>query len=85
MAALTVEGLNKSAIARAMRITWNTVHRWLERAGSWCRRSQKFAPAFRSTLSWRTKLIVAFSARAWTKIVLTTALAPTAKGITIAT
>jgi transposase-like protein/IS1 family transposase len=38
VAALTVEGLNKSAIARALRITWNTVHRWLERAAAWCRR-----------------------------------------------
>jgi transposase-like protein/IS1 family transposase len=38
VAALTVEGLNKSAIARAMRIAWNTVHRWLERAAAWCRR-----------------------------------------------
>jgi transposase-like protein/IS1 family transposase len=38
VAALTVEGLNKSAIARAMRITWNTVHRWLESAAAWCRR-----------------------------------------------
>ena len=38
VAALSVEGLNKSAIARVMRITWNTVHRWLERAAAWCRR-----------------------------------------------
>jgi IS1 family transposase len=30
--------LNKSAIARVKRITWNTVHRWLERAANWCRR-----------------------------------------------
>ena len=37
-AALSVEGLNKSAIARAKRIAWNTVHRWLERAVAWCRR-----------------------------------------------
>jgi transposase-like protein len=36
--ALSVEGLNKSAIARAKRITWNTVHRWLARAAGWCRR-----------------------------------------------
>jgi IS1 family transposase len=35
---LGVEGLNKSAIARVERIAWNTVHRWLERAGVWCRR-----------------------------------------------
>ena len=35
---LSVEGLNKSAIARAKRITWNTVHRWLERAAGRCRR-----------------------------------------------
>jgi len=38
VAALSVEGLNKSAIARAKRITWNTVHRWLARAAGWCRR-----------------------------------------------
>ena len=29
--------MSKSAIARVRRITWNTVHRWLERAGVWCR------------------------------------------------
>jgi len=38
VASLSVEGLNKSAIARAKRIAWNTVHRWLERAAGWCRR-----------------------------------------------
>ena len=38
VASLSVEGLNKSAIARVKRIAWNTVHRWLERAGNWCRR-----------------------------------------------
>jgi transposase-like protein len=38
VAAFSVEGLNKSAIARAKRIAWNTVHRWLERAAGWCRR-----------------------------------------------
>ena len=38
VAALSVEGLNKSAIARVKRIAWNTVHRWLERAASWSRR-----------------------------------------------
>jgi IS1 family transposase len=36
--ALSVEGLNKSAIARVKQISWNTVHRWLERASHWCRR-----------------------------------------------
>ena len=35
---LSVEGLNKSAIARIKRVAWNTVHRWLVRAGVWCRR-----------------------------------------------
>jgi transposase-like protein/IS1 family transposase len=39
--ALSVEGLNKSAIARVKRIAWNTVHRWLERAAAWCRRFSK--------------------------------------------
>ena len=38
VASLSVEGLNKSAIARVKRIAWNTVHRWLERAAAWCRR-----------------------------------------------
>ena len=38
VAALSVEGLNKSAIARVKRIAWNTIHRWLERAAAWCRR-----------------------------------------------
>jgi transposase-like protein len=38
VACLSVEGLNKSAIARVKRIAWNTVHRWLERAARWCRR-----------------------------------------------
>jgi len=38
VASLSVEGLNKSAIARVKQIAWNTVHRWLERAGGWCRR-----------------------------------------------
>jgi transposase-like protein/IS1 family transposase len=38
VAALSVEGLNKSAISRVKRIAWNTVHRWLERAASWCQR-----------------------------------------------
>ena len=38
VAALSVEGLNKSAIARVKRISWNTVHRWLQRAAGSCRR-----------------------------------------------
>src|SRR3990172_4364562 len=38
VAAFSVEGLNKSAIARVKRIAWNTVHRWLEKAATWCRR-----------------------------------------------
>jgi transposase-like protein/IS1 family transposase len=35
---LSVEGLNKSAIARVQRIAWNTVDRWLEKAGDRARR-----------------------------------------------
>ncbi len=31
---LSVEGLNKSAIARVTGLCWNTVARWLERAGA---------------------------------------------------
>jgi hypothetical protein len=38
VAAVSVEGLNKSAVARVKGITWNIFHRWLERAGVWCRR-----------------------------------------------
>jgi len=34
---LSVEGVNKSAISRVKGIAWNTVHRWLERAGESCR------------------------------------------------
>ena len=41
VAALSVEGLNKSAIARVKRIAWNTVHRWLEKAADLCRRFQR--------------------------------------------
>jgi transposase-like protein len=38
VAALSVEGLNKSAIARVKRIAWNTVDRWLTRAAESCHR-----------------------------------------------
>jgi hypothetical protein len=38
VAALSVEGLNKSAISRARGIAWNTVARWLEKAAKLCRR-----------------------------------------------
>ena len=34
VAALSVEGVSKSSIARAMGISWNTVARWLERAAA---------------------------------------------------
>ncbi len=34
---LSVEGMNKSAISRVKKIGWNTVHRWLDRAGESCR------------------------------------------------
>jgi len=37
VAALSVEGVSKSAIARVKGITWNTVDRWLERAAGCCR------------------------------------------------
>jgi transposase-like protein/IS1 family transposase len=37
VASLSVEALDKSAIARVNRIGWNTVHRWLERAAACCR------------------------------------------------
>src|SRR5215467_12351814 len=38
VATLSVGGLNKSAIARAERIGWNTVDRWLEKASECGRR-----------------------------------------------
>ena len=38
VAALSVEGVNKSAIARVQQIAWNTVDRWLEKAAISCRR-----------------------------------------------
>ena len=38
VAALSVEGLNKSAIARVKQIAWNTVDRWIERAANSCHR-----------------------------------------------
>jgi transposase-like protein/IS1 family transposase len=38
VAALSVEGVNKSAIARVQQIAWNTVDRWLEKAAASCRR-----------------------------------------------
>src|SRR5215510_4738792 len=37
IAALSVEGLNKSAIARVKQIAWNTVARCLEKATNSCR------------------------------------------------
>ena len=41
VAALSVEDLNKSAIARVKRIAWDMTHRWLEGASVWCRRFSK--------------------------------------------
>ncbi len=38
VAALSVEGLNKSTIARVKRLAWNTVDRWLEKAARECHR-----------------------------------------------
>ena len=38
VAALSVEGMNKSAIARVERLSWNTVARWLELAAAAARR-----------------------------------------------
>jgi transposase-like protein len=38
VAALSVEGLNKSAISRVKGIAWNTVAHWLEKAAAFCRR-----------------------------------------------
>lgn len=38
VAALSVEGMNKSSIARVKQIAWNTVARWLGKAAEYCRR-----------------------------------------------
>jgi transposase-like protein len=38
VATLSVEGMNKSAIARVKQVAWNTVHRWLQKAAGSCRR-----------------------------------------------
>ena len=38
VAAMSVEGVNKSSIARAKQVAWNTVDRWLEKAAAACRR-----------------------------------------------
>ena len=37
VASLSVEGVNKSAIARVKSLSWNTVDRWLEKAAACCR------------------------------------------------
>ncbi len=37
VAALSVEGISKSAIARVKALAWNTVDRWLEKAAECCR------------------------------------------------
>ena len=37
VAALSVEGVSKSAIARVKGVAWNTVDRWLEKAAECCR------------------------------------------------
>jgi transposase-like protein len=58
VAALSVEGLNKSAIARVKRIAWNTVHRWLERAAAWSRRfSALFRDVFERMIPGQIPLI----------------------------
>ena len=38
VAALSVEGFNKSSIARVKQLAWNTVDRWLEKAARECHR-----------------------------------------------
>src|SRR5215831_13094284 len=53
VASLSVEGLNKSAIARVNRISWNTVHRWLQRAAACCRRLM--IEKLRDSLEWNSK------------------------------
>src|SRR5215470_12905779 len=47
---LSVEGLNKSSIARVERIGWNTVDRWLEKAsGCGCRFNDQETTGFKAT------------------------------------
>ncbi len=38
---LSVEGVNKSVIARVKKLSWNTVDRWLERAAQFAKRYQE--------------------------------------------
>ncbi len=74
VAALSVEGLKKSAIARVKRIAWNTVHRWLERAAAWCRRFNDrkvrglYRRSFRPTRSERS--LGAGNRRIWVFVVI---------------
>src|SRR5215510_16298160 len=50
VATLSVEGLNKSAIARVEHIGWNTVDRWLEKASDCGRRfNDQETTGFRAT------------------------------------
>src|SRR5215469_5550635 len=50
VATLSVEGLNKSAIARVERIGWNTVDRWLEKASDYgCSFNDQEITGFRAT------------------------------------
>jgi transposase-like protein len=50
VATLSVEGLNKSAIARVKRIGWNTVDRWLEKTSDCGRRfNDRKTTGFRAT------------------------------------
>jgi transposase-like protein len=50
VATLSVEGLNKSAIARVERLGWNTVDRWLEKASHCGRRfNDQRTTGFRAT------------------------------------
>ena len=59
VATLSVEGLNKSAIARVKQIAWNTVHRWLEKAADSCRRfnDRRIAMESRSQSFRRTRFV----------------------------
>jgi hypothetical protein len=52
----SVEDLNKSASARVERITWNTIHRWLEKGAAWYRRLYRCSAACRS-LSLALKML----------------------------
>jgi hypothetical protein len=59
---LSVEGLNKSAIARVKRIAWNAVHRWLQ-TRTWRPGFSSLLPSLR--LVFEKKLLAVLWSQKW--------------------